>query len=259
MAKIDYSWVNPSNFGGAWNDAWGQVGANATRMMTGGNQNQAVMNASQRAGISPEQQAGLLQGVKYNDLSNINLMPPMSSGGANAYVNPQATKQVAQGINQGYSMLGTGQQGDWWSQLGGYFQDRPAFTQGLMTSGIGLLAGQDLLTSAGLGGQSMEARQTQITQGLNTAREAKIKEQEMAVNEILAQAKIYEAIGGMLGKEVEGGTQLSKATEMAKKYGLEGGELQKAVTFYMQSGKMPPVKTKHTIQGKPYQVVDMNI
>jgi len=27
----------------------------------------------------------------------------------------------------------------------------------------------------------------------------------------------------------------------------------------MQSGKMPPVKTKHTIQGKPYQVVDMNI
>ena len=257
MAKIDYSWVNPSNFGGAWNDAWGQVGANATRMMTGGNQNQAVMNASQRAGISPEQQAGLLQGVKYNDLSNINLMPPMASGGANAYVNPQATKQVAQGINQGYSILGTGQQGDWWSQLGGYFQDRPAFTQGMITSGIGLLAGQDALTSAGLGGQAMGMRQTQITQGLNTAREAKIKEQEMAVNEILAQAKIYEAIGNM-NKDVDG-TQLGKATELGRKYGLEGDQLQTAVSYYMRTGQMPPVKTRHTIQGKPFQVVDLNI
>jgi len=127
----------------------------------------------------------------------------------------------------------------------------------MITSGLGLLAGQDLLTSASLGGQSMGARQTQITQGLNTAREAKIKEQEMAVNEILAQAKIYEAIGNM-NKDVDG-TQLGKATELGRKYGLEGDQLQTAVSYYMRTGQMPPVKTRHTIQGKPFQVVDLNI
>jgi len=60
----------------------------------------------------------------------------------------------------GQNLAGTAQGDLDWGAMGGYFQERPELTQGLLTSGVGLLAGQDALTSAGLGGQAYKSAMT---------------------------------------------------------------------------------------------------
>ena len=65
--------------------------------------------------------------------------------------NQMATQANAKGI------LGTNQ-GDWLSQLGGYFQDRPAFTNGLITAGVGALAGAPAWMVGATGGQAYNSK-----------------------------------------------------------------------------------------------------
>jgi len=201
-------------------------------------QKQALAQAMQRAGGSPDdiftEQSLLAHRVNAQPIGNYPGMggrvPPMGSGRAEAAMPPRdAVRQVARAIEPGYSLLNQQQpQGEWWQQLGGFFQDNPALTQGLLTGGLGMMAGLDPLSSAGLGGQAMQARQGQMASLEQQQFARALEMQKLEIENMKAQAGILGAINQGSGKSddeqyseyLKEGMSLFKDPEQAQKHAL---------------------------------------
>jgi hypothetical protein len=218
--------VGPFNFGllnpmpylqgvaGDWNSGFEQVGANAYKNWLGNDPSQQIAIASQKAGLSPQAQAGMLQGIDYGNFGATNTSQPVP-------VNQMATQAQAKGI------LGATQQtqpqGDWLSQLGGtlqniggYFQDRPAFTQGLLTAGIAAGAGAPAWMIGATGGQAMKEKQNQMAGMYQAQFERGIQERKQTTDELKAEAEMISAKAGMMNKD-DFGSNLELANKMGFK------------------------------------------
>lgn len=232
--------------GGMWNQTWGDIGGGVARLGTGINKSTDVYDAYIRSGMNPQQ--ATLESAKWlaqreatptTDYNKIgfNQPTPMASGQANAFVNPQATAQVAQGINSGYSLLGQSKlpaQGEWYQQLGGYFNDRPALTEGLLTTGIGLGAGMGGNAFAA-GGQAMTNRQTTMASSAKEARDYELETMK-------ANADILQSMA-LLGKGNTLDDKQKAFLEEATKQGLKGPYAQQYVLERM-AGRIPQIKQR---------------
>jgi hypothetical protein len=257
-----------SKGGGLWNQMFSDIGGGMARLGTGINTTPDIYDAYVKAGYSPAQ-AGSMSSQwmaqreatptnDYNSMANQgNQNVPMASGQAQGYVNPQATKQVAQGINSGYSLLGQSKlpaTGSMWEQIGGFFQDRPALTEGLLTTGIGLGAGLGGQAFA-VGGQAMQNRQTSMAAAEEKRYSRGMEANKFELDTLKANADILKAIN-----EGGGNTSYKAALDEAVKSGLEGPEAQRYAMF-KQAGITPPLTTKGHggwlggILGKKYTAV----
>lgn len=166
---------------------------------------------------------------------------PMAQPGSYGLVNKQAVSQVAQGITQAQP------QGEWWQQLGGFFHDRPALTQGLLTTGIGLMSGLPSNYAFSAGGQAMQGKQTAMAATEKEAYDRELEAKKFELETIKANTEILKALNE------GGGGSYKTALEEAVKSGLQGEEAQRYAMF-KQAGITPPIKNK---RGFPYGLLGM--
>ena len=178
---------------------------------------QDVYNAYIKAGYDPAEAMKLSSDFSSGTMQKANPVQTNSvpiNQVQTAPVNQMATQAQAKGI------LGATQQtqpqGDWLSQLGGYFQDRPAFTQGLLTAGIAAGAGAPAWMIGATGGQAMKEKQNQMAGAYQAQFERGIQERKQTTDELKAEAEMISAKAGMMNKD-DFGSNLELANKMGFK------------------------------------------
>jgi hypothetical protein len=191
--------------GQGWNNMWGGVGGAISGKLWSLDNRDRLNEAYKQSGINP------------NSLPSSQPITPSSTT-----TGLLAKHSAAQ------------PQGDWLSQLGGYFQDRPAFTQGLLTAGIAAGAGAPAWMIGATGGQAMQQKQNQMATAAQTAQENQFKNLE-------AYSKIWSAEAEFAKANMTNKITWPDAVKMAID---KGGDMSTAKEIFdsVNSGKMPNIQ-----------------
>lgn len=223
-----------------------------------------VYNAYIASGMSPMEAAnesrkfaaGILRTpIKYQPGKPV---PPalMAEGPANAAVNPANVKRVANDITgqSQYSLLQpqtqpTQPQGEWYQQLGGFFNERPALTQGLLTTGLGMAAGLSGADAFTTGGAAMQERQTAMSAAEQKAYDRLAKGREFELETMKTNADILQAIA-LGAKDNTKQLTYSDYLEEAKTLGFKDPRMIQQYALDRMSGVNPQIKQKKGIFGQ---------